>query len=398
MPEYARRYEDRYCYNSHETCRVNVSVVNENSTFDYTTIRRCRPLPARNNKKSTRNKLISKMVTLLFLCLFGFFVLPAGFKNIMGSLFTKSPYPNIKTNYESLVFPTLYYLNNNLFLGKLSLNGYASSKKALMAELNFASEMSDLESSIKNILPMFPTIHPSVFVWDYDTGNYADINGDEIFSTASIIKIPVLLQLFKSIEANQLTLYDRMVLTDYYRAEGSGSLQYKAENSTYTIDKLARLMITESDNSATNMLISKVGSMTDVNQGIRDWGLKNTHLNAWLPDLEGRNYSTAKDLARMLYNIENNKFLSEISSAKIIDYMSNVKNDRLIPAGLGDGASIIHKTGDIGSMLGDVGIVTTANGKRYIVVILANRPHNAPEGKDFIVKTSEIIYNYMLLN
>ena len=77
--------------------------------------------------------------------------------------------------------------------------------------------------------------------------------------------------------------------------------------------------------------------------------------------------------------------------------MSHVKNDRLIPAGLGEGASIIHKTGDIGSMLGDVGIVTSANGKKYIVVILAKRPHNSQEGKDFIVKASEIIYNYMVL-
>jgi beta-lactamase class A len=188
-----------------------------------------------------------------------------------------------------------------------------------------------------------------------------------------------------------------MNLTDYYRAEGSGSLQFKAENSSYTLDTLARMMITESDNSATNMIMSKVGSMVDVNQGIRDWGLKKTQIQAWLPDLAGTNHSTSKDLARMLFNIQNPKFLSEESSNKIIDYMSHVKNDRLIPAGLGNGASIIHKTGDIGSMLGDAGIVTTANGKKYIVVILANRPHNSIQGKEFIVKASEIIYNYMVM-
>lgn len=47
-------------------------------------------------------------------------------------------------------------------------------------------------------------------------------------------------------------------------------------------------------------------------------------------------------------------------------------------------------------MLGDAGIVITPNGKKYIVVILANRPHNAIAGKDFIVHASEIIYNYMV--
>ena len=73
-----------------------------------------------------------------------------------------------------------------------------------------------------------------------------------------------------------------------------------------------------------------------------------------------------------------------------------VKNNRLIAAGLGDGAMFIHKTGDIGTMLGDAGIVFAPNGKKYIVVILANRPHNAIEGKDFIVHASELIYNYMV--
>ena len=44
-------------------------------------------------------------------------------------------------------------------------------------------------------------------------------------------------------------------------------------------------------------------------------------------------------------------------------------------------------------MLGDAGIVFAPNGKKYIVVILANRPYNSPQGKDFIVKASKMIYN-----
>ncbi len=188
-----------------------------------------------------------------------------------------------------------------------------------------------------------------------------------------------------------------MILTDYYRAEGSGSLQFKAENSNWTIDNLARIMITESDNSATNMLMSKIGSMVDINRAVRNWGLNSTYIQTWLPDLTGNNHTTARDLATMLYNIDNNpKFLGISSREKIFDYMGHVHNNRLIQAGLGSGALFIHKTGDIGKMLGDAGIVFTPNGKKYIVVILANRPHNSVLGKDFIVKASEIIYNHMV--
>ena len=102
-------------------------------------------------------------------------------------------------------------------------------------------------------------------------------------------------------------------------------------------------------------------------------------------------------MGQMLYNIDSNeKFLSEFSRKKIFDYMGHVKNDRLIQAGLGAGSTFLHKTGDIGSMLGDAGIVTTPNSKKYIAVIMANRPHNDPKAAEFIVKASEIIYNYMV--
>ena len=76
--------------------------------------------------------------------------------------------------------------------------------------------------------------------------------------------------------------------------------------------------------------------------------------------------------------------------------MSHVKNNRLIQAGLGKDALFVHKTGDIGTMLGDAGIVYMPNNKKYAVVILANRPYNSPQGVNFIKNASKIIYDYML--
>ena len=242
----------------------------------------------------------------------------------------------------------------------------------------------------------YPSIKPSIYVWDYNSGNYADINADKTYPTASIIKLPVLAYLFRSIEKEHVTLNEKMPLTEYYRTEGSGSLQFKAQNSQYSIDTLARMMITESDNSATNMIVSRLGAMTDLNSAIRRWGLKHTYMQTWLPDLEGTNRSTARDIAQILYNIDNPDFLSNASRAKIFDYMGHVHNNRLIAAGLPSNVEFLHKTGDIGKMLGDAGIVYPPNGKKYIVVILVNRPHNSPLGKEFIVKASEIIYNSMV--
>lgn len=410
MPKLAEKYDNRdYYHKNYSELReltkrpraVNSKVQSIQRTQDvsHPNVRAAEPARKRNklnNKKAERNNFIHRIISGAFILTLAVLTVPTTYNRVVKSFFFKSPYPEIKTDYEQLLTPTLNYLHNDLFLGKYSLQG-AETKKPQMITPVQNQRLTGLENQLHNLSTLYPMVEPSVYVWDYETGNYASINSDKPYSAASIIKVPVLIQLFRSIERNQLTIYDEMKLTEYYRSEGSGSMQFKAHNSVWSIDSLARLMITESDNTATNMLMAKLGSMTDINSAVREWGLSRTHVKTWLPDLEGTNHTTAEDMARMLYNIdENPKFLSFSSREKIFDYMGHVHNDRLIPAGLGAGATFLHKTGDIGKMLGDAGIVFAPNGKKYIVVILANRPYNSPAGKDYIVKASEIIYNTMV--
>ena len=389
MPKLAHKYESRQYYADY-TYTPNIR------EFHAEYRQPVRPQIQVNKKKVKRNNILHKIVSAVFFSAIAFCVLPLGINRVTFSLLHGSQYPTVKMDFHELRFPTTKYLSNDLFLNHRFLTG-AKTKKAQMEKIPETYKLTDLENNIKYVMAQYPSVKPSVFVWQYDTERYADINASASYSAASIIKIPVLVDLFRSIEKGQVKLDDTMTLTDYYRAEGSGGLKYKAENSTWTIDQLARIMITDSDNSATNMLMAKLGSMTDVNNQIRQWGLNSTSVQTWLPDLTGNNHTTARDMATMLYNIDNNpKFLDITSREKIFDYMSHVHNNRLIQAGLGPGALFVHKTGDIGKMLGDAGIVFAPNGKKYIVVILANRPHNSAAGKDFIVKASEVIYNYMV--
>jgi beta-lactamase class A len=59
---------------------------------------------------------------------------------------------------------------------------------------------------------------------------------------------------------------------------------------------------------------------------------------------------------------------------------------------LGAGATIAHKTGDIGSLVGDVGLVDMPNGKRYVAVAMVKRPHNNSEAKELIRQISRAVY------
>lgn len=380
MPELARSQYNKGYYNEYYN--------------EITPIRRYKPHVA-DQKKIKRNYLIHKIVSIALVSFLGLTVLPYGFCKITSHLFSPTPYKKVKADYHKIVNPTSNYLSNHWFLGVSSFES-AETKKPAMNSLIENKRLTGLENQLRNLAGEYPAIHPSVYVWDYQNGNYVDINADEIFPTASIIKLPVLAELFRAIERKDLVLEDIMNLTEYYRTEGSGSLQFKAQNSKYSIDTLARMMITESDNSATNMLVAKLGSMTEINSAIRKWGLKHTYIQTWLPDLQGTNRSTGRDMATILYNIDNPKFLSNESREKIFEYMGHVHNNRLIASGLPAGVEFLHKTGDIGKMLGDAGIVYAPNGKRYIVVIFANRPHNSVLGKEFIVRASEIIYNSMV--
>ena len=366
------------------------------------------PQKAKKKKVNPILYLFRLTVTLSLLSVFMYFVFPTCFNNLIKQLVLPANIPmetkmpsgmatsvmqkQNKADLYSIANPITGYLNNDLFQNQLLLTPTIEKSHSEVTTMYQTSEMSGLKSQINNLMKEYPSIKPAVYVWEYENSKYLDINGDTQYSAASIIKLPVLVRMFKSIEAGQMTIYDEMILHDYYKASGSGGLQFAMTGKKLSLDDLAKTMIQDSDNSATNMIMSKMGGMDDVNVGLRDWGISKTYVRTWLPDLTGNNKTTARDMAKILYNLDNPGFLNINSREYIIDYMSHVKNNRLIAAGLGEGALFVHKTGDIGTMLGDAGIVYAPNGQKYIVVILANRPHNAPQGKDFIVKASNLIY------
>ncbi len=367
---------------------------------------------APKKKKNPVVEFIRLIVTLSVLSAFGYFVFPTAYNDlvkqvanpdIIGTLngsenimSVGNPAYNTDVDLYSMSKPTINYLHNDLFNGRLMLSPVVKKKQSEITTMYQTGEMTELKSQLLSLSQQYKSITPAIYVWEYEQGRYININADKQYPAASIIKLPVLVRMFKSIEANQFTIYDEIKMIEQYRSTGSGNLQYSPANKLYNVDYLAKIMIQDSDNTSTNMLMAKMGGMDDINAGLRDWGISKTYVRTWLPDLNGTNKTTASDMAKILYNLDNPGFLNVNSREYIIDYMSHVKNNRLIHAGLGEGALFIHKTGDIGTMLGDAGIVYAPNGKKYIVVILANRPYNSPAGKDFIVKASSLIYNYIV--
>ena len=190
-----------------------------------------------------------------------------------------------------------------------------------------------------------------------------------------------------------VSLKDKRVFSEQFRTSGSGNLQKTMAGASYTLDHLANIMIADSDNSATNMILYEIGGILNFNRAMRNLGLKSISMHQWLPDTEGTNKISAREISKVLYNIDNPNYINPNYKNILKEYLGNTRNIHLIKEKLPPDVMVLHKTGDIGTMLGDAGIVYTNSGKKYIVTILVKRPHNDHRAKILIQDASEIIFN-----
>ncbi|MBD3883101.1 serine hydrolase [Phormidium tenue FACHB-886] len=252
-----------------------------------------------------------------------------------------------------------------------------------------------LQQRIFTLESEYPDLDIGMFFLDLETGNYLDLGGDRTFPTASVIKLPILIAFFQDVDAGKIRLDERLTMRSDLVASGSGDLQDRPVGTQLTALETATRMITISDNTATNMILDRMGGIQVLNQRFRSWGLQDTVMNDMLPDLSGTNITTARDLVYLLGLVNQGKLVSSQSQTQAIDILGRTSTRSLLPAGLGAGATIAHKTGDIGFAIGDAGIIQMPNGRQYLGAVLLKRPYNDPRGRDFIRQTSQIIYTYL---
>jgi beta-lactamase class A len=265
----------------------------------------------------------------------------------------------------------------------------------LLGVLPLGQPLSWLQQRLATYRASYPAFRTGMFFLDMDNGNYADLNGTQVFPAASIIKLPILVAFFQDVDAGKIRLDETLTMRPEMMASGSGEMQFlrpwRKFSALYTITQ----MIVISDNTATNIIMRRLGGPTVVNQRFRSWGLSQTMIRNWLPDLRGTNTTTPKELVYLLTLLDQGKLLSPESRQQAIAILTKTKNRKLLAAGVGPGAVIAHKTGDIGFMLGDAGMIRMPNGKHYMAAVLAKTPYDDPRGWDFMRDVSRIVYTYL---
>ena len=264
----------------------------------------------------------------------------------------------------------------------------------LSTSLSLNKKLTPLEQKFVELKAKYPQLEPGAFFVDVDNGSYVDFNSSTSFSAASTIKIPVLIAFFQDVDAGKIYLDEKLTMEKELIGSGSGSMQYQKPGTQFSAIEIAKKMIVISDNTATNMLIHRLGGARALNKRFQQWGLEVTTIRNPLPDLQGTNTTSPKDLAYLLARINNGELLSLRSRDRLLDIMQKTKTKTLLPQGLEKEAIIAHKTGDIGSVLGDAGIVDMPTGKRYIGAVLVKRPHNDYRARTLIQEISQTAYQH----
>jgi beta-lactamase class A len=230
-----------------------------------------------------------------------------------------------------------------------------------------------------------------VAIEDLATGDHFFLHEDEVFAQASSIKITVLADLYLQAQQGKLKLTDLYTVQSSDLVPDSDIMNGLTPGVTrVTLRDLATMMVAVSDNSATNVLIDRVG-MPNVNAMLDLLGVTHTRLRRKMMDLEaakeGReNISTPREMMTLLDAIYHGKVLNKESTEDFFKVLSTNKNS-FIPRDLPADLKIANKPGELEAVRNDSGIVFV-EGRPYVICVMTSFLHNERDGEAAISKVS----------
>ena len=203
-------------------------------------------------------------------------------------------------------------------------------------------------------------------------------NGTRKFKAASTVKIPLMIEVFRRVDAGEASLDDVHVLKAEEKAPGSGVMLNLHDGIELTLNDLIYLMISISDNTATNLLIRMVG-MEAVNKTMQALGMENSNLGREMKNraaIEGEeeNWAAAEDYTRIVQTILDGSAASAAACAAMRAQLQLQQTRRRIARYLPQDDDIEwgSKTGSIKDVTNDAGYVKTDKGQLLIAVFCEN--------------------------
>ncbi len=210
---------------------------------------------------------------------------------------------------------------------------------------------------------------------NFKTGETISVNADSLFPTASVIKLPILVEFFHKVKYENLSPNLVVNVPDSVKVDGAGILQFFDSTAKIKLVDAATLMIILSDNTATNLIIDALGNQHDekleaVNNRMETLGLYNTKLlnkvfsyatKKNTPEAKrfGLGYTSPNNMLKLLEMIYRHQVIDSVYSEKIISIMKNQQDDTMIRRFLpyDENISVANKTGAVDRSRIDVGLI-----------------------------------------
>ena len=224
----------------------------------------------------------------------------------------------------------------------------------------------------------------SLYAKDLATGETCAYQEDLPLVAASVIKLPILAEAFRQARDGLLSLDETVAVRPEDKLPSCGALTYLHDGLEVTLRDLCTLMIILSDNTATNIMIGRLG-MEAINDGIRALGLRDTALRRKLFDAEAsakgiQNTVSARDMAALLERIFRGRCVSPEDDRQMLRILSDQRLNGKIPFFL-HGYKIAHKTGEDDGITHDVGIVL---GEHPVILCFLSNETDVPQFERFI--------------
>lgn len=229
------------------------------------------------------------------------------------------------------------------------------------------------------------------------------INPSMIFPAASLAKLPVLIEVARQVAHGKLSWEECYAVPPKARVQSDGVLGDLSPGLRMTLHDIAHLMITISDNTASNLLLDLVG-MDAINATMHDIGLTSTRLERHFIDFAARqagldNWTTAEDMT-LLFSYLCTHHLA--NSESLLRILLRQNYNSLLPAYWGDDVPFAHKTGALAGIIHDAGIlyppyttqVRPGKGRSaYIIVVLTADQPDVPFTSYIMSRIGKIIYD-----
>jgi beta-lactamase class A len=265
--------------------------------------------------------------------------------------------------------------------------GTAAAKQDVLWQ-KLESTINDVDHNLDGVL--------GVAILDLGSGKKFLLHADDVFPQASSIKIAVLAELYRQAQGSKLKLTDLYTVQESDLVADSDIMGGLTPGVTrITLRDLATMMVAVSDNSATNVLIDRVG-MENVNALMDSLGLAHTRLRRKMMDLkaagEGReNVSTPAEMMTLLENLYRGKILNQQMTNDFFKMLSTHK-ESFIPRDLPEGLKVANKPGELEGVRNDSGVVFVEN-RPYVICVMTTYLRRERDGEQAISRISAAAYN-----